>query len=195
MKHFARSLVATLALASLATPALADHDRRYSSERQKQIREFFECRFTPAAHFDGTIVDAAIATEELSILKDLVIAAGLTDLLSGPGPFTVYAPLNSAFETVPAPLLSAIGNDINILTAVLAYHVIADAGRQTDPRRVFSRVTEVETFQGQSLFFNRDSNGTQINQSHLVSCTPIRTTNGVVYLIDSVLLPQFKPAD
>ncbi len=187
-------LLSTIAVASFGSSAaaLADDDR---SSYRRQIRDFFDCAYTRPVRFPGTIVDAAIATPELSILTHAVIDAGLAETLSGPGPFTVYAPLNSAFEAVPSSILGAIVGDVDLLTAVLTYHVVGGANFRTDPRRVFSRPAEVTTVQGQTLFFNRNSDGTRINQSNLVTCQPVRTTNGVVYLINSVLLPQFFPTE
>jgi uncharacterized surface protein with fasciclin (FAS1) repeats len=188
------ALIVTLLAA--AVPAHADF--KNWRDRQSQIRDFFECAYTPALHFDGTIVDAAIATDELSDLADAVIAAGLVETLSGEGPFTVYAPINSAFAAIPDSILNGVlsvtdeeGNLVG-LQAVLTYHVALGAGFRNDPRRVFNtRISQIDTVLGQQLFFSRDREGTEINQSNLVSCQPVRTNNGVVYLIDSVFLPQF----
>lgn len=145
-----------------------------------------KCQRTPLAHFNGTIVDAAVATSELSTLVTAVKAAGLVDALSGEGPLTVYAPTNDAFAKVPADILDAILGDTDILTAVLTYHVTSG---EVDPRRTFKH-QEVSTLQGQTVFFNRGKDGPQINQSN-INCTGVQTTNGVVWIIDSVLLPQF----
>lgn len=123
------------------------------------------------------------------MLADAVVAAGLASTLSGPGPFTVYAPTNAAFQKIPPAVLSAITSDTSLLTAVLTYHVTPGKGRDLDPRLVFSTPKEVPSVQGQTVFFSR-STGPQVNQSN-VACQPVRTTNGVVWLIDSVLLPQF----
>ncbi len=194
MTKFVRTLVTAVAMAAMSMPAFADDDDDDDnrSSRAEQIREFFRCAYTRPVHFDGTIVDAAIATPDLSILTQAVVDAGLAETLSGEGPFTVYAPLNSAFLNIPADVLGAITGDVNILAAVLTYHVAEGAGWRNDPRRVFNnRIAQIRTVQGQQLFFSRDRDGTEINQSNLVTCQPVRTDNGVVYLIDSVLLPQF----
>lgn len=201
MKRIIMTLAATLAVAAISGPAMADDDDdRYEkrSYRNQQIRDFFDCAFTPAARFHGTIVDAALATPELEQLANAVVAAGLVDVLNSEGHFTVYAPINSAFENIPESVLNGIlgvtddeGNLVG-LQAVLTYHVATGRRYKTDPRRVFNnRIAEIDTVQGQSLFFSRDREGTEINQSNLVSCQPVRTNNGIVYLIDSVMLPQF----
>ena len=148
--------------------------------------DYRSCRKTKLTDFEGTIVDAAIATPALSTLKDLVIAADLAGALSGAGPFTVFAPTNDAFAKIPGAVLSAIGSDKATLTSVLTYHVTPG---HTDPRKsLWPR--EVKTLQGQTLFLDYDKTP-QINQSN-ATCQGVRTTNGVVWVIDSVLLPQFK---
>jgi len=176
---------ATLALALLAAAPAALADGRPWTPQQS--REYFRCASTPAVKFSGTIVDAALATPELRALADAVVAAGLAGTLSSPGPFVVYAPTNAAFQKIPPTVLSAITSDPALLAAVLTYHVTP--GRNADPRLVFTTPKEVPTVQGQTVFFSR-STGPQVNQSN-VACQPVRTTNGVVWLIDSVLLPQF----
>lgn len=194
MRKIVIAFLAASAFATLAAPAFADDDRK---AYRKEVREFFECAFTPPAYYPGTIVQAALDTPALSELAGAVVAAGLDGVLSSEGPFTVYAPINDAFAAIPESVLNGIlavsddeGNLVG-LQAVLTYHVAAGDGFRNDPRRVFRRIAEIDTVQGQSLFFSRDRDGTEINQSNLVSCQPVVTTNGIVYLIDSVLLPQF----
>jgi uncharacterized surface protein with fasciclin (FAS1) repeats len=177
-----RSVALAAALLVVAPAALADG----GGWQPQQAKEYFRCASTPAVKFNGTIVDAALATPDLKVLADAVVAANLAGTLSGPGPFTVYAPTNAAFAKIPPAVLSAITSDVSLLTAVLTYHVTPG---KADPRFVFSTPKEASTVQGQTVFFSRDK-GPQVNQSN-VSCTPVRTTNGVVWLIDSVLLPQF----
>jgi uncharacterized surface protein with fasciclin (FAS1) repeats len=177
MPSFPRSIrPAALALA-LSTAALS----------AQAAPTFAQCRSTQAVDFAGTIVDAAIATPALSTLTSLVVAAGLAEALSAPGNLTVFAPTNDAFAKIPAPVLGAIGGDPAVLTAVLTYHVVPGTA---NPRT--SRKAEVNTLQGQSLLvgFERGT-GASVNQS-TADCTAVRTTNGTVWIIDSVLLPQFR---
>jgi uncharacterized surface protein with fasciclin (FAS1) repeats len=146
-----------------------------------------DCANTPIVEFNGTIVDAAIATPELSTLVTAVQAAGLVEALSGDGSFTVYAPTNDAFANLPEPILNALlAEPETLLREVLFYHVSMDGHR--DPR--VARLREIPTVNGQTVFFNRGVSGPEINQSN-VSCEGVRTTNGDVWIIDSVLLPQF----
>lgn len=151
------------------------------------LGSFLQCRSTQLVQFPGTIVEAAVATPELSTLVSLVQAAGLVDALNGKGPFTVFAPTNDAFGKVPAPLLGLIGGSPELLSTVLTYHVTTGT---VDPRRNLSPM-QVSTLQGQSVFVGYDKDGASVNQS-VAACKGVKTTNGTVWVIDSVLLPQFK---
>lgn len=151
------------------------------------VGQYLQCRHAQLVDFPGTIVDAAIATPELSTLVNLVVSANLVGALSAPGNLTVFAPTNAAFGKVPAPLLGLIGSDANLLTSVLTYHVTAGPA---DPRRSLIP-SQVRTLQGQTLYIGYDQDGASVNQS-VAACKGVKTTNGTVWLIDSVLLPQFK---
>ena len=142
----------------------------------------------PAAA-QGTIVDVAVSDPTFSTLVAAVQAAdpAVLETLTSAGPYTVFAPTNDAFAKVPAPLLNLIGSDINLLTSVLTYHVSAGTA---DPRRSLIP-SQVKTLQGQTLYVGYDADGASVNQSNAV-CKGVKTTNGTVWLINSVLLPQFK---
>lgn len=158
----------------------------YGGSAEANRSGYINCLRTKPIQFDGTIVDAVLATPALSTLKDLVINAGLVDALNGPGPLTVYAPVNAAFLAIPEDIRTGIVSDDTVLTSVLTYHVSLGI---RDPRR--PRIpSEVKTLQGQTVFFS-SAKQPQINQS-IAACQGVRTTNGIVWLIDSVLLPQFK---
>lgn len=177
MRSFTRSLRPIALALGLATATLA----------AQAAPGFAECKKTRAVDFAGTIVDAAVATPALSTLTSLVVAAGLAEALSAPGNLTVFAPTNDAFGKIPAPVLGAIGGDTAVLTAVLTYHVVPG---HADPRG--ARKTEVTTLQGQSLLIGYErGTGASVNQS-TADCTAVRTTNGTVWIVDSVLLPQFR---
>ncbi len=151
------------------------------------LPSWLQCRSTNLTEFNGTIVDAAVATPELSTLVSLVQAANLVGPLTGKGPLTVFAPTNAAFGKVPAPLLSLIGSDVGLLTNVLTYHVTTGT---VDPRRNLTP-SQVTTLNGQSVFVGFDASGASVNQS-TAACKGVKTSNGTVWIIDSVLLPQFK---
>jgi uncharacterized surface protein with fasciclin (FAS1) repeats len=176
MRSFFRSLRPVALALGLATTVAA-----------QAAPGFADCRRTQAVDFNGTIVDAAIATPALSTLTSLVVAAGLAEALSAPGDLTVFAPTNDAFGKIPGAVLGAIGGDPAVLTAVLTYHVVAG---KADPRG--ARKTEVTTLQGQQLLIGYErGTGASVNQS-TADCTAVRTTNGTVWIVDSVLLPQFR---
>ena len=143
----------------------------------------YKAGFADLSHL--TITDAVVATEDLSILKDLVVGADLAGLLADNEQFfTVFAPVNSAFEN----LLAGLAPTDETVLETLTYHVKPG---YFDPRRTWY-IREVTTANpdGQTLFVKRTRNNVQINQSTLVDCQGIRLSNGIVFLIDSVLLPQ-----
>ena len=179
MPSVSKSLLAVaLAAATVAAQAGSGYGSGFA---------FAECRRTQAVEFNGTIVDAAVATPALSTLTSLVVAAGLADALSQPGHLTVFAPTNDAFAKIPAGVLGAIGGNPAVLAAVLTYHVVPGSA---DPRKPYKR--EVTTLQGQTLVVGYDrGTGPEVNQS-VADCTAVRTSNGTVWIIDSVLLPQFR---
>ncbi|MBL8253944.1 MAG: fasciclin domain-containing protein [Candidatus Competibacter sp.] len=179
MNMMRKSVAAMLCLGVLALSANTAQATGGSS--------FAKCLRTPLAHFPGTIADAAAQTEDLSILYDLVVKAGLGGALSDPNAeLTVYAPTNAAFLAIPELIRNAIVADDDALTAVLTYHVTPG---EVDPRRTFIPY-EVSTLQGQTVFFNRGKVGPQVNQSN-INCQGVQTTNGLVWIIDSVLQPQY----
>jgi len=153
---------------------------------------FYSCLDTDLVEFDGSVVDAAIATPELSTLVTAVSLAGLVDALDTTEGITVYAPTDEAFASIPGPVLDSILADIDLLTQVLTYHVTATPAFLADPRRGSSAAPiMVDTLQGQTLAVGfRNGVAPMVNQS-TASCQGVRTDNGIVWIIDSVLLPQF----
>jgi uncharacterized surface protein with fasciclin (FAS1) repeats len=150
-----------------------------------QAESFAQCVSTELVQFDGTVVDAALATPELSTLVDAVVAAGLVDALAEAENITVYAPTNDAFGNVPGGILNAVLEDTALLTAVLTYHV--SPGNE-DPRRHL-KGERAPTLVGQSVFFHRAGGQARVNGA-AVSCQGVKTDNGTVWVIDSVLLPN-----
>jgi uncharacterized surface protein with fasciclin (FAS1) repeats len=137
----------------------------------------------------GTIVDVAVSNPAaFSTLVTALTAAGLVSTLQGPGPFTVFAPTNDAFAKVPAPLLNLLLSDTAALTDVLLYHV---TGGNQDLRFAFVAPRDIKTVQGQEVFAERERDTLFINNSRVIG-RPIVTDNGVIYVVDSVLLPQYR---
>ena len=143
------------------------------------------CLSNDFVEFDGNIVEAAVATPELSTLVDAVIAAGLDEELATTENITVNAPTNDAFGAVPADILDTIVGDVDLLTAVLTYLVTPSV---EDVRR-YSEAYARPTLQGQQVYFDRYGSTPRVNNAG-ASCTGVRASNGNVWIIDSVLLPN-----
>jgi len=136
----------------------------------------------PAAKAD--IVDTAVGAGQFTTLAKALTAAGLIDTLKGPGPFTVFAPTDAAFAKIPADKLNALLADKAALTKVLTYHVV--------PGRVVAadvRSGRVNTVQGQPLTINASSAGVSVNDAKVIK-TDVMASNGVIHVIDSVVLPN-----
>lgn len=134
---------------------------------------------------DETVVDLAVATPDLSTLVAAIQAADLAGTLSGPGPFTVFAPVNAAFEALPAGTVESLLEPANreSLRSVLTYHVV--------PGRILSSdLTDgatVTTVEGTQVTIDLDG-GPSVNGAGIVAAD-IVASNGVVHLIDAVLMP------
>ena len=137
----------------------------------------------PAAPVD--IVDTAIAAGSFETLVAAVQAAGLEEALRGEGPFTVFAPTDEAFAKLPAGTVEALLADPEALADILLYHVI-------EGEVLSAAVTdglEAETLQGSSVSFAIHSDGTPAIDEALITATDIMASNGVIHVIDSVILP------
>lgn len=133
------------------------------------------------------IVDIAASSDQFSTLVAAVTAAGLVDTLKGPGPFTVFAPTNAAFDRLPAGTVESLllPENRDQLVAVLTYHVVP--GAVTSDQLAGQRL-DVETVQGQSVHINA-TRGVRVNNAN-VTQADIMASNGVIHRIDTVLLPQ-----
>ena len=129
------------------------------------------------------IVDTAVGAGNLKTQAVALKAAGLVDTLKGPGPFTVFAPTDEAFAKVPKAQLDALLADKAKLTAVLTYHVVAGKVMAKDVK-----AGKVKTVQGSEITVGTSS-GVTVNTAK-VTATDIVADNGVIHVIDSVLLPQ-----
>jgi len=135
-----------------------------------------------------SIVELAASTKDLSTLVTALTAGKLVTALEGKGPFTVFAPTNEAFAKLPKATLNSLLEPKNIkqLDAVLEYHVVAGVA-------IFSKNLKssqhVKTLQGQQLLVQRSWRGVYINGKSKVTTADVRATNGVVHIINTVLLP------
>ena len=143
---------------------------------------------TPAVE-QKDVVDTAIASPDHTTLVSAVQAAGLVDTLKGAGPFTVFAPVNAAFDALPAGTVDTLLKPESKadLTAVLTYHVVA-------ARVLKAEVpvnTAITTVQGQTFTINSSLVITDQNMrtSNIVA-TDVFTSNGVIHVVDKVILPK-----
>jgi len=129
------------------------------------------------------IVDVAVGAGSFNTLVTAVKAAGLVDTLKGAGPFTVFAPTDEAFAKVPKETLDALLADKDRLTAVLTYHVVSGLVMSKDVS-----AGKVKTVQGSELTITTDG-GVKVDDANVVKAD-IVTTNGVIHVIDAVVLPK-----
>jgi len=130
------------------------------------------------------IVDTAVADGRFTTLATALTAAELIDTLKGEGPFTVFAPTDEAFAKLPAGTIEALLADKDQLTAILTYHVV--------PGRVMAKdvveLTSVDTVNSKPATIKVEDGKVYINDAQIV-ITDILTSNGVIHVIDSVILP------
>jgi uncharacterized surface protein with fasciclin (FAS1) repeats len=132
------------------------------------------------------IVDTAARTPQLSTLSQLITSAGLADTLRGAGPFTVFAPSNDAFKAVPADALAKLANDKEALRAVLTYHVVPGKVMAADVQ-----TGNAKSVQGANLALAKAGSFVTVEDA-MVQTADVATTNGVVHIIDRVLMPPKK---
>lgn len=138
------------------------------------------CATTPAP---TNIVDTAARTPQLSTLARLIGDAGLADTLRGAGPYTVFAPTDEAFKAVPAATLEALAKDKTRLAQVLSYHVLPGKVMAADVK-----TANVKTVSGADVGVARAGSFVTFDEA-LVTTADVAATNGVVHLIDKVIIP------
>jgi uncharacterized surface protein with fasciclin (FAS1) repeats len=130
------------------------------------------------------IVQSAIAAGNLTTMISAVKTSGLTDTLTGKGPFTVFAPTDEAFKRLPVGALDALIRDSAKLKAVMSYHVIKGHVLAKDVKS-----GEVMTLQGSPLMASVSLSGVEVNGVR-VKQADIAATNGVIHVIDAVIMPK-----
>lgn len=130
------------------------------------------------------IVDTAIAAGQFKTLVKLVQEAGLVDALRGKGPFTVFAPTDEAFAKLPKSQVEALLKDKEALRRVLLYHVVSGKVMASD----VTKLRSAKTLQGQNIRIRVRNNTVNINDAKVVKAD-IVCTNGVIHVIDKVILP------
>ncbi|PTA69187.1 hypothetical protein C8263_05035 [Deinococcus arcticus] len=133
----------------------------------------------------GNTIAAIVSNDpNFSTLLSAVQAAGLVDTLNSAGPFTVFAPTNAAFAKVPAADLNALLNDRERLRALLLYHVVP--GRVTAAQ--VTGLSSAKTANGANLSIRTSGNMVMINDA-TVTRADIRASNGIIHVVDTVLMP------
>jgi transforming growth factor-beta-induced protein len=142
---------------------------------------------TSALAQDMDIVDTAVADGRFTTLATALTEAGLIETLKGEGPFTVFAPTDDAFAALPEGTLEGLLADKEALTNVLLYHVVAGKVMAADVVTLES----ADTVLGKPVSIKVDGGNVFVNDSQVI-ITDIETSNGVIHVIDAVLIP---PAD
>ncbi len=135
---------------------------------------------------EADIVDTAVAAGDFKTLAAALQAAGLVETLKGPGPFTVFAPTDAAFAKLPAGTVDTLlepGNKEQ-LVAILTYHVVPAKLMAAD----VVKYDAAKTVNGDQIKIDASAGGVKVNDAN-VTATDIVATNGVIHVIDTVLLP------
>ena len=140
---------------------------------------------TATATIHQDIVDIAVANGSFKTLVAAVAAAGLVETLKGEGPFTVVAPTDAAFAKLPAGTVEALLQDQAKLTAILTYHVVPGTVLAAD----VVKLTSATTVQGGTVAIATRDGKVMINGAEVLAAD-VTASNGVIHVIDSVLLPS-----
>ena len=174
-------LLAAASLAALGVVPAAAHPHNHQAAQSKK-----------------TIVDVAVGNPAFSTLVAAVTAADLVATLSGPGPFTVFAPTNAAFAKLPAGTVETLVQPANkaTLTSILTYHVVAGrypAARLVQAIRRGGGTTTLTTVQGGKLRARLQGKTVVLTDAKggrsRVTATDVKASNGVIHVIDTVVMP------
>jgi uncharacterized surface protein with fasciclin (FAS1) repeats len=145
----------------------------------------FALQTSRAEYQANDIVDTAVAAGQFKTLATALQAAGLVDTLKGAGPFTVFAPTDEAFAKLPAGTLDALLKDIPKLKGILLYHVVAGKVMAADVVKLKS----AKTVNGQSVRIMAKGSNVMVDNANVLK-TDIVCSNGVIHVIDAVMLPK-----
>jgi len=139
------------------------------------------------------IVDTAVNAGSFKTLVTAVKAAGLVQTLKSPGPFTVFAPTDTAFAALPKGTVEALLQDVPKLTSILTYHVVPGKVAAADVMKMTSSgPAEARTVQGQAVTLKTQgilSKSVHVNDAKVVKAD-IQATNGIIHVIDRVIMPS-----
>jgi uncharacterized surface protein with fasciclin (FAS1) repeats len=172
MKRIALLALAALAAGAVAVPAASASPASPASQASSAAGD--------------TIVDVAAGDPQFSTLVRLVKKAGLVDALSGKRRLTVFAPTNAAFAKLPKATLEKVGSDKQLLTSILTYHVVKGAVRAGEVVKLDGR--SVKTLNGKTVQIRASGGKVSVNRAR-VTKTDVTASNGVIHVIDRVLIP------
>jgi uncharacterized surface protein with fasciclin (FAS1) repeats len=175
---------AVLVLLVMAPPVVA-HCGGCSSDTGAHARQSEPAAKEEKVMIHKNIVETAMAVGEFNTLVSAVKSAGLVETLSGAGPFTVFAPTDSAFAKLPESAIDALLKDKAKLTSVLTYHVVPGTLTSSD----VAGPTSAETVNGQAVKISTTGQEVLIDSANVVAAD-IMCSNGVIHVIDEVLLPN-----
>ena len=179
MRRIAPSVLVTAAFAAVAVPvSAAGVPAGVSSDA------------VTAQAATKDIVDTAVGAGSFKTLVQAVQAAGLVETLKGPGPFTVFAPTDDAFAKLPAGTLQSLLANPAALGGVLTYHVVPGKVQAAD----VVKLTTAKTVQGSNVTIAVSGSTVRLNGASTVTQTDIQASNGVIHVIDAVLLPPAQAA-
>ena len=167
----------TVAAVALTMPAIAGEKKYGYGEKKDKVEKTAS----------KNIVETAAANEDFSTLVAALQAADLVDTLNGDGPFTVFAPTNAAFDALPEGAVEDLLKPENKdqLTAVLTYHVVPGKIKSGD---IANGTTAVATVQGSDVDVTKSASGVSVDGASVVKAD-IKTTNGIIHVIDKVIMP------
>jgi uncharacterized surface protein with fasciclin (FAS1) repeats len=185
MKRITAAAAATAALLMLAGCSSSSDEATEATTTAASPTESAMASETPTMAEPGTIVEVAAANEDFETLVAAVTAAGLAETLSGDGPFTVFAPTDEAFEALPEGVLDALllPENKDALTSILTYHVVSGEVMAADVT-----AGDVPTVEGSTIAITTDG-GVKVNEAN-VTATDVDASNGVIHVIDAVLVPS-----
>jgi uncharacterized surface protein with fasciclin (FAS1) repeats len=174
-------VLTTLALAAAiaATPAALEGQAPYPKEKKAMST----MNATQAPGMD--IVETAVAAGSFNTLATALKSAGLVDALKGKGPFTVFAPTDAAFAKLPKGTVEALLQDKEKLTAILTYHVVSGEV----PASQVVKMTSAGTLNGQNVRIMVKEGKVMVNNA-TVTQADVEASNGIIHVIDTVLLPE-----
>lgn len=181
MKKFIFSLVAVLALTPLAIFAQS------STCSVKKDSNYQQASYTTDGHNKMDIVDVAASSDMFSTLVAAVKAADLVEVLKSDGPFTVFAPTNDAFAKLPKGTVETLLKPENkdMLVSILKYHVVAGKVPASD----VVKMSSAGTVQGKNVMIKVKDGNVMLNGSTKVIKTNVMASNGIIHVIDGVLMP------